>query len=255
MNLIRKTYDTTEVQITSFQSSKGITEYHIFFQQTNCLEDFHTQLQHIQDVYAHSVEELPGNPVAIFRRYFLSDVTNQTDELMERERLSPYCALSIVQQAPMNGTKIALWAWLQTGVQTQVLPNGLFEARHGAYGQLLGANQCNRAANSEYQTRLIFRDYILQLTEANCTLAANCLRTWIFVQNVDVNYPGVVKCPQRSVRDTKPDRRNSFHRQYGNRGTLFRPDGIRDNGHICCFRYLPRTNPLSICTRTPEPHI
>ena len=41
--------------------------------------------------------------------------------------------------------------------------------------------------------RLIFRDYILQLTEANCTLAANCLRTWIFVQNVDVNYPGVVK--------------------------------------------------------------
>lgn len=50
MNLIRKTYDTTEVQITSFQSSKGITEYHIFFQQTNCLEDFHTQLQHIQDV-------------------------------------------------------------------------------------------------------------------------------------------------------------------------------------------------------------
>ena len=193
MNLIRKTYDTTEVQITSFQSSKGITEYHIFFQQTNCLEDFHTQLQHIQDVYARSVEELPGNPVAIFRRYFLSDVTNQTDELMERERLSPYCALSIVQQAPMNGTKIALWAWLQTGVQTQVLPNGLFEARHGAYGQLLGANQCNRAANSEYQTRLLLNDYVMQLMEQGCKLADNCIRTWFFVQNVDVNYTGVVK--------------------------------------------------------------
>ena len=193
MNLIRKTYDTTEVQITSFQSSKGITEYHIFFQQTNCLEDFHTQLQHIQDVYAHSVEELPGNPVAIFRRYFLSDVTNQTDELMERERLSPYCALSIVQQAPMNGTKIALWAWLQTGVQTQVLPNGLFEARHGAYGQLLGANQCNRAANSEYQIRLLLNDYVMQLMGQRCTLASHCVRTWFFVQNVDVNYAGVVK--------------------------------------------------------------
>ena len=66
---------------------------------------------------------------------------------------------------------------------------------------------------------------------------------------------GCGKSSQRSVRDTKPDRRNSFHRQYGNRGPLFRPDGIRDNGHICCFRYLPRTNPLSICTRTLEPHI
>ena len=57
MNPIRKTYGTTEVQITSFQSSKGITEYHIFFQQTDSMEDFRTQLQHIQDVYARSVEE------------------------------------------------------------------------------------------------------------------------------------------------------------------------------------------------------
>lgn len=255
MNLIRKTYDTTEVQITSFQSTKGITEYHIFFQQTNCLEDFHTQLQHIQDVYARSVEELPGNPVAIFRRYFLSDVTNQTDELMKRERLSPYCALSIVQQAPMNGTKIALWAWLQTGVQTQVLSNGLFEARHGAYGQLLGANQCNRAANSGipdppdlprlYPATDGSQLYTGGQLPAHVDFRTECRR----------ELSGCGKSPQRSVRDTKPDRRNSFHRQYGNRGTLFRPDGIRDNGHICCFRYLPRTNPLSICTRTPEPHI
>ena len=107
MNLIRKTYDTTEVQITSFQSSKGITEYHIFFQQTNCLEDFHTQLQHIQDVYAHSVEELPGNPVAIFRRYFLSDVTNQTDELMERERHED-CIVGLAADWRTN-TGVAKW--------------------------------------------------------------------------------------------------------------------------------------------------
>ena len=193
MNLIRKTFHTTEVQITSFQSQKGITEYHALFQQTDCMEDFMSQLQHIQEAYNQCVAELPGNPIAVFRRYFLSDVTNQTNDVMELERLSSYCALSIVQQAPMNGTKVALWVWLQTGVQTQVLPSGLFQAHHNGYGQLLGANQCNRAANSEFQTRLIFRDYIMQLTESGCTLAANCLRTWIFVQNVDVNYPGVVK--------------------------------------------------------------
>ena len=193
MDLIRKTYHTTKVQITAFQSQKGITEYHVLFQQTDSLEDFKTQLQHIQEAYNQCIATLSGNPTAVFRRYFLSDVTNQTNEVMELERLSSYCALSIVQQAPMNGTKVALWVWLQTGVQTQVLPSGLFEARHNGYCQLLGANQCNRAANSEFQTRLIFRDYIMQLTEAGCTLAVNCLRTWIFVQNVDVNYPGVVK--------------------------------------------------------------
>lgn len=193
MNLTRKTYNKTDVQITSFETGKGITEYHLLFRQTDCMDDFQTQLQGLTEACFHCMEELPGNPTAVFRRYFLSDVTNQTTEVMELERLNPYCALSIVQQAPMNGTKAALWVWLQTGVQTGVLPGGLFEARHGSYRQLFGANLCNRAINSEYQTRLIFRDYIMQLTEAGCTLADNCLRTWIFVQNVDVNYPGVVK--------------------------------------------------------------
>ena len=193
MDLITRQYNKTRVQITSFETKKGITEYHIIFEQTDCLDDYTTQLQDLLKAYNQCVGELPGNPTAVFRRYFLSDVTNQTALLMEEERSNPYCALSIVQQAPMNGTKIALWAWLQTGVQTQVLPSNLFEARHGNYRQLFGANLCNRAANSEYQTRLIFRDYIMQLTDAKCTLAANCIRTWIFVQNVDVNYPGVVK--------------------------------------------------------------
>lgn len=193
MDLISKQYGKTEVQITSFATKKGITEYHIIFEQTDCLDDYAVQLQDLLTAYTQCVEELPGNPTAVFRRYFLSDVTNQTALLMEKERSNPYCALSTVQQAPMNGTKIALWAWLQTGVQTQVLPTNLFEVRHGNYRQLFGANLCNRAANSEYQTRLILRDYIMQLTYAGCKLAENCIRTWIFVQNVDVNYPGVVK--------------------------------------------------------------
>ena len=33
----------------------------------------------------------------------------------------------------------------------------------------------------------------MQLIEQGCKLAANCIRTWFFVQNVDVNYAGVVK--------------------------------------------------------------
>lgn len=193
MDLVRKVYGNTEVQITSFSTSKGITEYHLIFQQTNCMDDFTTQLNNLQKACARCISELPDTPVAVFRRYFLSDVTNQTAGLMDQERLNSYCALSVVQQAPMNGTKIALWVWLQTGIQTNVLSGGLLEACHGDYRQLWGANLCNRAVNSEYQTRLIFRDYIMQLTEAGCTLAANCIRTWLFVQNVDVNYSGVVK--------------------------------------------------------------
>ena len=51
MNLISKQYDKTEVQITSFETKKGITEYHLLFQQTDCLEDYPTQLQNLLQAY------------------------------------------------------------------------------------------------------------------------------------------------------------------------------------------------------------
>ncbi len=193
MKLETKQYDKAVLKITSFETKKGITEYHVIVSLTDRMDDYPTQLKHLMEAYRRCAAELPGNPTAVFRRYFMSDVTNQTDLLMEEERVGAYCALSVVQQAPMNGTKIALWAWLQTGVQTEVLQGGVFEASHGGYRQLFSAGLCNRAASSEYQTRLIFRDYIMQLTGAGCSLAENCIRTWLFVQNVDVNYPGVVK--------------------------------------------------------------
>ena len=66
-------------------------------------------------------------------------------------------------------------------------------ASHGPYRHLWGGSACNRAANSEYQTRLLLNDYVMQLTGQGCRLADNCVRTWFFVQNVDVNYAGVVK--------------------------------------------------------------
>ncbi len=193
MKLETKQYNKAVLRITSFETKKGITEYHVIVSLTDGMDDYPTQLKHLTEAYRKCAAELPGNPTAVFRRYFMSDVTNQTDLLMEEERVDTYCALSVVQQAPMNGTKIALWAWLQTGVQTEVLQGGVFEVSHGGYRQLFSAGLCNRAVSSEYQTRLIFRDYIMQLTGASCSLAENCIRTWLFVQNVDVNYAGVVK--------------------------------------------------------------
>ena len=72
MELTTKQYDKTEVQITSFETKKGITEYHVIFQQTDYMEDYPTQLQNLQQAYKQCVEELPGNPTAVFRRYFLN---------------------------------------------------------------------------------------------------------------------------------------------------------------------------------------
>lgn len=196
MAFTTKTYEqnTINVQICSFIGKGGVAEYQLLMSVTDPFLPFRAQLQNLQKAYAKIMtEELPAQAVAVFRRYFLSDATNQTDMIMEWECENSFCPLSIVQQAPLNGSKIATWVYLQTDMNIQSCKNGLTEASHNGYHHFWGGGFANKASNSEYQTRLLLNNYILQLTEQHCTLAANCIRTWFFVQNVDVNYAGVVK--------------------------------------------------------------
>ena len=182
-----------EVQIASFSNGNEVSEYHIILQGTQPTLTYKEQLNNLTDVYNSLLTgELKGAS-ALFKRYFLSDAANQGEMLLAMATEYSDCALSIVEQPPLNGTKIALWVYLQTNVQSRVLPNGLFEAVHGNYRHFWGGSAFNRAANSEYQTRLLLNDYVMQLMEQGCRLADNCIRTWFFVQNVDVNYAGVVK--------------------------------------------------------------
>lgn len=183
-----------EVQISSFVGKGGTTEYQLLLSVTDVSIPFVNQLQNIQRAYVEVVEkELARDAVAVLRRYFLSDASNQADLVMAWECDNSFCALSLIQQPPLNGTKIAMWTWLQTGIKVETLPNGLLAAKHNAYTQYWGGGACNRASNSEYQTRLLLNDYVMQLLEQGCKLAENCIRTWFFVQNIDVNYAGVVK--------------------------------------------------------------
>ena len=125
------------------------------------------------------------------KRYFLSDAANQADDVIVADVTD--CAKSIIQQAPLDGTKIALWVYLMTNVQTGIGKSGLYEVRHGGFRHLWNGSAHNMAANSEYQTRLLFNEYNMQLIQEGCTLEANCIRTWFFVNDVDLNYGGVVR--------------------------------------------------------------
>lgn len=183
-----------EIQLSSFNTEDGVTEYQALFSVTDPSLPFSEQLQSLQQAYTYMTRSiLADNAIAVFRRYFLSDATNQADLVMAWECENSFCALSIVQQAPLNGSKIAMWTYWQTDMVVQNYDNGLVEATHNGYHHFWGGGACNRASNSEYQTRLLLNDYVLQLTEQGCRLADDCIRTWFFVQNVDVNYAGVVK--------------------------------------------------------------
>lgn len=185
--------EKTLTEIFKYKTAERPSEYHIMIHSTRPEDTYEEQLNAVLNTYDDLLEKELKGAVAVFKRYFLSDAANQADTLLALTTEGSDCALSVVEQPPLDGTKIALWVYLLTDVQTQVLHNGLFEVKHGAYRHLWSGSAFNRAANSEYQTRLLLNDYVMQLMEQGCKLADHCIRTWFFVQNIDVNYAGVVK--------------------------------------------------------------
>lgn len=183
----------TSIQLFRYEPADGVAEYHAIFRVTNPYLSYTEQLESIQSAYERLVsEEIPG-AVAVLKRYFLSDSANQADHLLATQIENSDCALSVIEQSPLDGTKVALWAYLQKGVETRTLPHGDYEVSHGGYRHIWSASNFNKASKSEYQTRLLLNDYVMRLAGQGCSLAENCMRTWFFVQNVDVNYAGVVK--------------------------------------------------------------
>lgn len=185
--------EQTSVELFSYEVKEGVSEYHVILRVTDPKLTYTEQVDSILKTYGELVKGELNGAVSVFKRFFLSDAANQADYLQALHTESSDCALSIIEQAPLGGTKVAMWAYLQKGVRTKVLSNGIYEVSHGAYRHLWMAGACNQASNSEYQMRLLFNDYVMQLLENGCCLADNCIRTWLFVQNVDVNYAGVVK--------------------------------------------------------------
>ena len=176
---------------SEFTGAGGVSEYHVMIHVEDSQTSYQQQLDAVLDAYQHLIAEELKGVVAVFKRYFLSDAANQADDVMASDVSD--CAKSVIEQAPLDGTKIALWVYLMTDVTTRHTDSGLFEVAHGSYRHLWNGSAYNLAANSEYQMRLLFNEYVMQLAHEECTLADNCIRTWLFVNDIDLNYGGVVR--------------------------------------------------------------
>ena len=198
MHYIKRTdkENNTLIQISVLNETDSIKEYNVILQVTNPELTYEDQVSALFRVYNDLCKEELKGALPVFKRYFLSDISNQID-ILKKKMPEPHreCAVSIIEQPPLNGTKIALWIYMQSDIETARWHNGLFEVKHTGrpFYHLWGGNVFNNATTAEYQTRILFNEYIMQLANNDCTLANNCIRTWLFVQNVDVNYAGVVK--------------------------------------------------------------
>ena len=119
------------IELSGFEVPNGVAEYHAILRIINPRLTYIEQVNYLLDAYTQLLEEELEGAISVFKRFFLSDAANQTSYLLSALGERRDGALSIVEQAPLDGTKIALWVYLQKGVQARSLSNGLFEIKHG----------------------------------------------------------------------------------------------------------------------------
>ncbi|MBO5157916.1 MAG: hypothetical protein J6C05_12435 [Prevotella sp.] len=187
------TYDNARAEIFTFNNGTEVSEAHVMIHVTDSLLPYSQQLEAVINAFSQLRGETLKGYDAVFKRYYLSDAANQAEDVYGIAIENSDCAMSVIQQPPLDGTKIALWAYMMTGMKSVKGESDLYTVEHGGFRHLWNGSAHNLAANSEYQTRLLFNEYVLQLKNEGCTLKDNCIRTWLFVNDVDLNYGGVVR--------------------------------------------------------------
>ncbi len=191
------------VNVRRFAGPAG-TEYHLSVEAPAEL-DFSGQVAVIEARYAEALRRLGLDPAtAIFRRIFLSDSANQvaalqTSSLVNDGPAGPV-AVSVIQQPPLPGAKIALLAYHLDGggslAKTRLSPHQVLLDRNGRrhlWTTRLCAGGAIARADADAQTREVFDTLTGALGNLGANLRDHCVRTWIYVKDVDVFYRDVVK--------------------------------------------------------------
>lgn len=185
-------YDGVVIRVSKLEFEQGPSEYNLMITLSDREDGFVNQADRLLSAYNDYCSENLPFATPVFERYFLSDITNQQPLLEKMIESLPGNAVSMVEQPPLNGSKIALWAWLQTEVVNRNLYNGIFETNTGSSIHLRTASEYETKRGSRAQTKELLLGYSERLNELGLTLSDNCVRTWLFVQNIDNNYQGVV---------------------------------------------------------------
>lgn len=145
---------------------------------------YHDALRSLLDkIQAHFQAEAAAGRRPVFVRFFLSDAQNQTTALQAalQERCWGLPAVSLVEQPPLDGSHVT--ALVQTADE---LPGFLFHS--------LRLSEEEAAGRDSYaQSRLLFDKYLDIIRPLGLDLKTHCVRTWIYVRDIDSNYAGLVK--------------------------------------------------------------
>ena len=179
-----------KIKWSEFKPKQSVSEFYAIAEilrpeltgqeQFNCIEQAIIRLKDTEEF---------KNAVFVWKRYFVSDAINHNSWLQSSSK----SAISIIQQPPLNGTKLVLLIYAVENAILYKGDDGTVVMKRPDYTHLYNTQLYEKSGNSYEQTKTVFERYINGLADHQCTLEANCLRTWIFVQNIDRQYEGMVR--------------------------------------------------------------
>ena len=187
----------------SFRSAAGEAEHFISITAPGNLV-FKEQLAYLHARHAEAQQTLGLKPETIvFKRLFVSDAINQAPAVHEspvfKASANNPVAVSFVQQPPLPYAKAALLAYhIESKApvkKTRLSPRHLLVEKNGTR-YLWSTRMCcgSHAATSseEVQTHELFGDLIDTLKHYGANLKDHCVRTWLYMKDVDIFYRGMV---------------------------------------------------------------
>lgn len=164
------------------------------------LDDLKHQLRDYADRHALTPAQL------VATRVYLSDAANAADTLRQHALYRYFlCAggVSIIEQPPLCGVKVALNVVFTTAAQVEksgtpermriALPHCSLYL-HSVRIPLRAAQPTKGEADSaEWQTTENFAQHEAWLAEDGLCVADHCLRTWLYVRDIDRNYAAAVR--------------------------------------------------------------
>lgn len=182
MEYFTRHFEDAEASVAFFDA--GRQEAHAIIRLACAGKPFSRQLETLLSAASALTAELGLDPV--FKRFFLSDASNQTSYF---PALSD-CATSLIQQPPLDGTKVGLLVIYQADARFESKGRGLWISPRGQ--MWLGDDSEVKASSSRAMTISYLDRLAGELSRRGASLKDHCVRTWFFVRDVDNNYAGVV---------------------------------------------------------------
>ena len=177
------------IRLSCYRAAKGVAEFHAMINIDNAFGNAAKQFHILEEAVQRLITspEMEGVTL-VWKRFFLSDAVNQAPFLKQ----SNGEAVSVVQQQPLNGSKASLLLYFAENVQLSIDTDGTAIMKRPDYEHLFHTQLHEQNGDVIHQTCKVFDEYSHSLFRKGCTLERNCIRTWIFVQDVDVQYAGMV---------------------------------------------------------------